>query len=208
MKALELFAGIGGIALAEQMAGIEVVGLSEIEDYPVRILKKNFPDIPILKDVRKINKKALKEAQMMTVTSGQICLELSKKSSQIGLLEKMLLISPIWNSTERYLTWKARVTKRGHMFYQLQPSVPHISGCEHSLWPTPTASDGIAWKKVKQTDVIGSIQRAMLPKKGKRKSGQLRYTYYLQVQNYSPNQAASFGEMMMGFPVGWTDLSA
>lgn len=61
MKALELFAGIGGIALAEQMAGIEVVGLSEIEDYPVRILKKNFPDIPILKDVRKINKKTLKE---------------------------------------------------------------------------------------------------------------------------------------------------
>lgn len=40
MKALELFAVIGGIALAEQMAGIEVVGLSEIEDYPVRILKK------------------------------------------------------------------------------------------------------------------------------------------------------------------------
>lgn len=61
MKALELFAGIGGIALAEQMAGIEVVGLSEIEDYPVRILKKNFPDIPILKDVRRINKRTLKE---------------------------------------------------------------------------------------------------------------------------------------------------
>lgn len=64
MKALELFAGIGGIAFAEQMAGIEVVGLSEIEDYPVRILKKNFPDIPILKDVRKINKKTLKEVDI------------------------------------------------------------------------------------------------------------------------------------------------
>lgn len=64
MKALELFAGIGGIALAEQMAGIEVVGLSEIEEYPVKILKKNFPDIPILKDVRKINKKTLKEADI------------------------------------------------------------------------------------------------------------------------------------------------
>lgn len=61
MKALELFAGIGGIALAEQMAGIEVVGLSEIEDYPVQILKKNFPNIPILKDVRKINDQSLKE---------------------------------------------------------------------------------------------------------------------------------------------------
>lgn len=61
LKALELFAGIGGIALAEQMAGIEVVGLSEIEEYPVRILKKNFPDTPILKDVRKINKQTLRE---------------------------------------------------------------------------------------------------------------------------------------------------
>lgn len=64
MKALELFAGIGGIALAERMAGIEVVGLSEIEDYPVRILKKNFPKIPILKDVRKINRKTLKEVDI------------------------------------------------------------------------------------------------------------------------------------------------
>lgn len=64
MKALELFAGIGGIALAEQMAGIDVVGLSEIEDYPVRILKKNFTDIPILKDVRKINKRTLKEVDI------------------------------------------------------------------------------------------------------------------------------------------------
>lgn len=94
------------------------------------------------------------------------------------------------------------------MYFQLQPSVPHIRDCEHSLWPTPMAGDGIAWKKVKQTDVIGSIQRALLPKEGKRKSGQLRYTYYLQVQNYSPNQAADFGEMMMGFPKGWTDLNA
>lgn len=42
MRALELFAGIGGIALAEQMAGIEVVGLSEIEEYPVKILEKTF----------------------------------------------------------------------------------------------------------------------------------------------------------------------
>jgi DNA (cytosine-5)-methyltransferase 1 len=61
MRALELFAGIGGIALAEQMAGIEVVALSEIEDYPVRVLKKNFSKIPILTDVKKINQKSLME---------------------------------------------------------------------------------------------------------------------------------------------------
>lgn len=74
LKALELFAGIGGIALAEQMAGIEVVGLSEIEDYPVKVLQKNFPKVPILKDVRKINKETLREvgidANTINIVSG------------------------------------------------------------------------------------------------------------------------------------------
>ncbi|MCT6891920.1 MAG: DNA (cytosine-5-)-methyltransferase [Lactobacillus sp.] len=74
MKALELFAGIGGIALAEQMAGIEVVGLSEIEDYPVKVLQKNFPNVPILRDVKKINKESLREvgidADTINIVSG------------------------------------------------------------------------------------------------------------------------------------------
>ena len=74
MKAMELFAGIGGIALAEQMAGIEVVVLSEIEDYPVKVLQKNFPNVPILRDVRKINKESLREvgidADTIDIVSG------------------------------------------------------------------------------------------------------------------------------------------
>lgn len=61
MKSLELFAGIGGIALAEQMAGIEVAALSEMADFPVRVLQKNFPGIPILSDVKKINSESLRE---------------------------------------------------------------------------------------------------------------------------------------------------
>lgn len=60
MNALELFAGIGGIALAEQMAGINVVGLSEVKEFPIKVLQKNFPTIPILRDVRKINKQNLR----------------------------------------------------------------------------------------------------------------------------------------------------
>lgn len=59
MKSLELFAGIGGIALAEQMAGIEVVGLCEYAEYPRKILNKNFPNIPIFKDVTKLDKEEL-----------------------------------------------------------------------------------------------------------------------------------------------------
>lgn len=61
MNAFELFAGIGGIALAEQMAGINVVALSEMAEFPTRVLQKNFPGIPILPDVTKINADQLRK---------------------------------------------------------------------------------------------------------------------------------------------------
>lgn len=60
MNALELFAGIGGIALAEQMAGIDVVGLCEYADFPRAILRKNFPGIPLFKNVKELNAHELK----------------------------------------------------------------------------------------------------------------------------------------------------
>lgn len=62
MRVLELFAGIGGIALAEQMAGIEVAGLCEYADYPRRILQKHWPDVPLFKDVKKLDRKELTNA--------------------------------------------------------------------------------------------------------------------------------------------------
>ena len=62
MKSLELFAGIGGIALAEQMAGIEVAGLCEYAAYPRMILKKHWPDVPLFKDVKKLDREELTNA--------------------------------------------------------------------------------------------------------------------------------------------------
>lgn len=74
LKALELFAGIGGIALAEQMAGIEVAGLCEYAEFPRKILNKNFPKVPVLKDVKKINSESLKgvgiDASTIDIISG------------------------------------------------------------------------------------------------------------------------------------------
>lgn len=62
MKSLELFAGIGGIALAEQMAGIEVAGLCEYADYPRTILQNHWPDVPLFKDVTKLDREELTNA--------------------------------------------------------------------------------------------------------------------------------------------------
>ncbi len=110
---------------------------------------------------------------MMTVISGQKCLELSTNLGPIGLLEKMLLTSPIWNSTAHYSTWKTLGTKQGHLYYQLQPWGRGTSDQEHLLWPTPIASDGIAWKYTRKADVGRSVRMALTNKPGIRR-GQKR----------------------------------
>lgn len=69
------------------------------------------------------------------------------------------------------------------------------------LWPTPLASDGIAWVKVSKTDMQESIY------KYKKNGHSKRMIHYLMYQGYSINQSAEYYEMMMGFPKGWTELN-
>lgn len=52
MRHIDLFSGIGGFALASRNIGIETVCFSEIDPYCAKVLKKNFPDVVNLGDVR------------------------------------------------------------------------------------------------------------------------------------------------------------
>lgn len=55
IKVLDLFSGIGGFSLGLERAGMETVAFCEIEEYPRKILKKHWPDVPIYEDVRKLD---------------------------------------------------------------------------------------------------------------------------------------------------------
>lgn len=55
MKALPLFSGIGGMDLAAEWAGIETVAFCEYADFPRSVLKKHWSNVPIFKDVKKLN---------------------------------------------------------------------------------------------------------------------------------------------------------
>ena len=71
---------------------------------------------------------------------------------------------------------------------------------ESRLWPTPLASDGIAWTKNARLDCQISISRII------KRGGTLRAIYPLMYIGLSAPQCAELYEMMMGYPKGWTDL--
>lgn len=62
MRALSLFSGIGGIDLAAEWAGIETVAFCEYADFPRKVLNKHWPNVPIFKDVKNLDKAALEKA--------------------------------------------------------------------------------------------------------------------------------------------------
>ena len=56
MKHLDLFSGIGGFSLACQWAGIETIGFVEIDKYCQKVLRRHFPNVPIVEDIRDVEK--------------------------------------------------------------------------------------------------------------------------------------------------------
>ena len=83
------------------------------------------------------------EARRMTVTSGQRCCELFRKSGPLGSLARMLLESSIWHSTRCFLTWKPSATPGRRLLFRLVPSTPRTEETGSPLWPTPTTGAGL-----------------------------------------------------------------
>jgi DNA (cytosine-5)-methyltransferase 1 len=87
-----LFSGIGGLDLAAEMAGIKVIGFCEIEPFPVEVLTKRFPGVPIFEDVRKLTAEVIRDRTGMDASQsidiifgGFPCQDLSQAGKQAGL---------------------------------------------------------------------------------------------------------------------------
>ena len=83
MKVLDLFSGIGGFSLGLERAGMETVAFCEIEDYPVSILSKHWPDIPVHRDIRKLDGKQYRD-KIDVVCGGFPCQPFSVAGQQKG----------------------------------------------------------------------------------------------------------------------------
>ena len=88
LKVLDLFSGIGGFSLGLERAGFKTVAFCEIEKFPQKVLKKNWPDVPIYEDVKNVTRKRLVSdgiPRIDVVTGGFPCQDLSIAGNQKGI---------------------------------------------------------------------------------------------------------------------------
>lgn len=86
MRMLDLFSGIGGFALAAESVwdNLEIVGFCEIEEFATKVLKKNFPNVPIYDDVRTLNTETI-EGQIDLLVGGFPCQDISQAGKGVGI---------------------------------------------------------------------------------------------------------------------------
>lgn len=102
MRVLDLFSGIGGFALGLEAAGFETVAFCEIDPYAQKVLKKNWPGVPIYDDVRRITADRLVSdgIGVDVITGGFPCQDISTAGRQAGIDGER---SGLWSECSRLL---------------------------------------------------------------------------------------------------------
>jgi len=102
MKVLDLFSGIGGFALGLEAAGFETAAFCEIDPYAQKVLKKNWPGVPIYDDVRRITADRLVSdgVGVDVITGGFPCQDISVAGNQKGIDAER---SGLWSECSRLL---------------------------------------------------------------------------------------------------------
>lgn len=80
---LDLFSGVGGFSLGFEAAGFDTVAFSEFDDFPSRVLAKNWPHVPNLGDVRDVDGRDYKHVDV--ITFGSPCQDFSVAGKQYGI---------------------------------------------------------------------------------------------------------------------------
>jgi DNA (cytosine-5)-methyltransferase 1 len=138
MKSLELFAGIGGISLAAEWAGIETVAFCEREPFCHKVLKKQWPNVPIFDDVCTLNKESLIDrgidiGSIGLISGGYPCQPFSVAGERKGEDDDRHL----WPEVKRLLeeirpTWFIGENVAGHVTLGLDTVLSDLEGIDYS----------------------------------------------------------------------------
>lgn len=78
-----LFAGIGGLDLGLERAGMICKWQVEIDDYATRVLTKHWPDVPKFRDVRSVGAHDLSTVDL--ICGGFPCQDISSNGKRVGI---------------------------------------------------------------------------------------------------------------------------
>ena len=83
MKVLDLFSGIGGFSVGLEATGMQTVAFCEPDKYCQKVLKKNWPEVPIYDDVRELTADRLLAdgIEVDVITGGFPCQDISVAGS-------------------------------------------------------------------------------------------------------------------------------
>jgi DNA (cytosine-5)-methyltransferase 1 len=69
---LSLFSGIGGNDLAAEWAGFKTIAMCEINPFCQKVLKKHWPEVPIIEDIHDVKGKNI-ISPITVITGGFPC---------------------------------------------------------------------------------------------------------------------------------------
>jgi len=85
LRVLDLFSGIGGFSLGlERTGGFETIAFCECEDFPRRVLKKHWPDVPCFPDVKELSGSDI-YGPVDVITGGFPCQDISTAGKMAGI---------------------------------------------------------------------------------------------------------------------------
>ena len=101
LKVLDLFSGIGGFSYASEqlVGGFETVAFCEIDKFCQKVLKKNFPNVPIYDDVKELQNETARFRGVDIVCGGFPC----QPISQAGLQKATEDDRWLWNEMFRII---------------------------------------------------------------------------------------------------------
>lgn len=93
MNHLSLFSGIGGIDLAAEIAGIKTVGQIEHDKFCIKVLEKNFGDLPRWSDIKNVEPDEIikKCGTIDIISGGDPCQPHSGAGKRLGKEDKRYL---------------------------------------------------------------------------------------------------------------------
>lgn len=87
MKVLDLYSGLGAFSLGLERAGMKTIAFCEIESFARKIIKKNWPGVPVFENVETISYERLASAGLIpdVICGGFPCQDISYAGKGAGI---------------------------------------------------------------------------------------------------------------------------